>query len=92
MSFDPLLSVLVYTGQSVTIGKSFLRYSATLIDVLSWFTTDLFDPDSAGYKSLTKVRLLHKTTAQKITNDKGEPEDRKWISQRDLAYTVCIQC
>ena len=88
LSFDPLLSVLVYTGKSGSGKKSFRRYKSTLFHVLNWFTTDIFDPNSAGYKSIEKVRMIHKSIVERMINEKGLPSDRKWLSQTDLAYTV----
>jgi len=88
LAFDPLLKVLVYTGKSDTALKSYRRYFETFMHVESWFATDIFDKNSAGYKSIMKVRSIHIAVRERISKDKGESLEGEWLSQTDLSYTI----
>jgi len=52
LSFKSLLDVLVYTEKSETPKKAFWRYFHTGLHVDSWFTSDIFQKNSAGQKSI----------------------------------------
>merc|ERR1711937_684830 len=88
LSFKSLLDVLVYTEKSETPKKAFWRYFHTGLHVDSWFTSDIFQKNSAGQKSIKRVRMIHRSVALNITKNKGKKVEGKWISQTDLSHTL----
>merc|ERR1712130_270370 len=68
--------------------KSFRRYVRTLLHIDSWFSTDVFDINSKGYRSIKIVRRIHESVAKKAETELGLVEDRTYVSQTDLAKTL----
>lgn len=86
-ALEPLLS----TGKSKDIPSLFDRYLSTIIHVRSWYTDDIFDPSTKGYKSIRQVRAMHRNV-QRIMNEKFTVKDhygrtRAWMTQYDVAIT-----
>ena len=81
--FDPLL----YTGKSESLPALFLRYLKTMIHVRSWYTTDILDPESEGYKSIRQVRQMHVNISKKMQSLPPPCADKIWVSQYSMAAT-----
>lgn len=84
---EPLLS----TGKSKDVASLFDRYLSTVLHVRSWYTDDIFDSTTKGYKSIRQVRAMHRNV-QRIMNDKFQVNDvhgnsRLWVNQYDVAIT-----
>lgn len=88
-----ILAPLLYTKKSENVCALFSRYLDTLLHVRHWHTTDIFDPQTEGYKSLASVRSMHihinkvmnATAAQRATPTKLAPN--VWVSQYDMVVT-----
>uniref|UniRef100_A0A2C9LBT7 ER-bound oxygenase mpaB/mpaB'/Rubber oxygenase catalytic domain-containing protein n=1 Tax=Biomphalaria glabrata TaxID=6526 RepID=A0A2C9LBT7_BIOGL len=59
LSIPNLLNALVFTDESSTPQKSFHRYLKTFHHVASWHYNDVWDLNSAAYKSIQYVRKKH---------------------------------
>ena len=90
LSFKSLLDVLVYTEKSETPKKAFWRYFHTGIHVDSWFASDIFEKNSAGQKSIKKVRMIHRSVALKITKHKGRFTTQKYLVLSTNYTEVCL--
>lgn len=88
-----ILPPLLYTKKSENVCSLYSRYLDTVRHVRHWSTTDIFDPDTEGYKSLASVTSMHRhinnamnakaeqhTTPTKITPN-------VWVSQYDMVVT-----
>lgn len=86
-AIEPLLA----TGNSKDVPSLFRRYLATVIHVRSWYTDNIFDPSSKGYRSIRQVRGMHKRI-QNLMNEKYKTLDlygnsRVWLNQYDMSVT-----
>lgn len=84
---EPLLS----TGNSKDIPSLYKRYLSTILHVKSWYTDDVFNPETKGYKSIRQVRAMHRRV-QQLMNDKfdvGGTDGKKriWMNQYDVSMT-----
>lgn len=86
LSFERLLEVLVYTNFSDTKEKSFWRYFDTGMHIRTWRETDVFEPGSAGNKSIRRIRQIHKVVRSRATEHFGH--NKVYLSQTDLALTL----
>ncbi|CAG2103852.1 unnamed protein product [Medioppia subpectinata] len=83
------LAPLLATGNSETVAKLFRRYLSTLIHVRNWYESNPFDTQSVAFKSIQKVRAMHKRVAQLMnTRPKTDTiKDKLWLNQYDFAMT-----
>jgi len=68
----PLLNTLVFNRASDTPGKALRRYVETLIHVILWHTTDVWDSvtPSSGHLSLSFVRRVHNRVARAMNGSR----------------------
>lgn len=88
-----ILHPLLYTKKSENVCALFTRYLDTLLHVRNWHTTDIFDPETVGYKSLVAVRSMHRHI-NKVMNTIAEEHSTPpkispnvWVSQYDMVIT-----
>lgn len=88
-----ILPPLLYTKKSQSVCALFTRYLDTLLYVKDWTTTDIFDPETVGYKSLGKVKAMHRHI-NKVMNVTAEEHSKPskvaptvWVSQYDMVVT-----
>lgn len=72
-AFPAGLDPLVSTTRSDTPETAGRRYLSTNMRLLSWITSDPFDPESECYRNLVAVRRMH-ANVRKACND-GKPEE-----------------
>lgn len=75
--FDPL----VYTRKSESVPALFLRYLQTTLHVNSWYSSNILDPESPGFKSIRQVRQMHENIFAKMQQIPSPADDRIWVSQ-----------
>ncbi|XP_037025661.1 uncharacterized protein LOC119067029 [Bradysia coprophila] len=88
-----ILPPLLYTKKSESVCALFTRYLDTILYVRHWQTTDIFDPETDGYKSLQSVRSFHRHI-NKVMNASAEKHSTPtsvapnvWVSQYDMVVT-----
>lgn len=88
-----ILPPLLFTKKSENVCALFSRYLDTVLHVRHWHTTDIFDPQSEGFKSLAAVRSMHRhinkvmnATADKYSNP-TKITPNVWVSQYDMVIT-----
>lgn len=88
-----ILPPLLYTKKSENVCALFSRYLDTVLHVRQWHTTDIFDPETEGYKSLASVRSMHRHI-NKVMNVTAEKYAKPtkitpnvWVSQYDMVVT-----
>lgn len=67
MLFSYDLTALMFTDKSGTPYTAFKRYLSTVSRVKSWFETDIFDTESAGYSNIKTVRAMHRSVEKKLS-------------------------
>ncbi|XP_051153227.1 uncharacterized protein LOC127276667 isoform X2 [Leptopilina boulardi] len=82
LSIPSILKVLVFTKQSGTPCDAFRRYAMTILHTHYIYTSDISDPKSKFFKSLSTIRWKH-CRASKLCKDSNFDE----IKNRDLALT-----
>lgn len=88
-----ILPPLLFTKKSENVCALFTRYLDTLLHVRHWHTTDIFDPLTAGYKSLVSVRSMHRHISKVMNTTAGEHSNPSkiapnvWVSQYDMVVT-----
>lgn len=93
MQVPTILPPLLYTKKSENVCALFTRYLDTLLHVRHWHTTDIFDPQTAGYKSLVSVRSMHRHISKVMNTTAGELSKppkiapNVWVSQYDMVVT-----
>jgi hypothetical protein len=88
LSHPDSLRSLVFTGKSDTPFKSFKRYLSTVIRVRSWYSDDIWQPDTEGHNNIKVVRSMHESVRQGLYNTK--PEDLpKTITLSGNSKFVC---
>lgn len=83
------LAPLLATGNSKNVPRLFRRYLSTMLHVKNWYETDVFDPQSKGYRSASAVRSMHRRIGE-IMNTKFSKkigQDKIWANQHDMALT-----
>lgn len=83
------LAPLLATGNSSTVAKLFRRYLSTLIHIKSWYESDPFDSSSGAFKSMQKVRAMHRRV-QHMMNNRPKSQtgkDKLWLNQYDFVMT-----
>lgn len=88
-----ILPPLLFTKKSENVCALFSRYLDTILHVRHWHTTDIFDSETDGYKSLASVRSMHRhinnvmnTTAEKYAKP-TKVAPNVWVSQYDMVVT-----
>lgn len=88
-----ILPPLLFTKKSQSVCALFTRYLDTLLHVRHWQTSDIFDPESIGYKSLVSVRSMHRHI-NKVMNVSAKEHSNPpkitpavWVSQYDMVVT-----
>jgi len=77
-----VLKPLIFTGKSETPKKSYRRYIATTVHVMSWYRGDIWREGSGARESLRQVRKYHSDGALTMNSEKMKPiVDRVDISQ-----------
>lgn len=88
-ALEPLLS----TGCSRDIPALFRRYLSTIVHVRSWYSDDIFDPATKGYRSIRQVRAMHRRVQRTMNSQFRAPipdingSHRLWFNQYDVAIT-----
>ncbi|XP_069679179.1 uncharacterized protein [Periplaneta americana] len=102
LTFKDGLAVLTSTGKSHTPFKSFKRYLSTALRIRSWYTDDIWQPGTEGYKNIKAVRNMHETTFRKIGYISSEEMERRFtveelyssdksVSVRSSLYETILQ-
>ena len=84
-----ILEPLVATKQSASVALLFRRYLGTLTHVQVWYDGQVWQETDAAFKSVQKVRKMHKTVAARLNADSqltltGGPVK---LSQYDMLIT-----
>lgn len=88
-----ILPPLLYTKKSESVCALFSRYLDTLKYVKQWNETDIFDPESDGYKGLVAVRSMHRHINKVMNATAGvhsmpsSVAPNVWVSQYDMVIT-----
>ncbi|CAL4212069.1 unnamed protein product, partial [Meganyctiphanes norvegica] len=59
LAYESILKVLRFTGKSSTPQTAYRRYLGTLKHIISWYSGDIWDPQSKAHRSLVMVRKMH---------------------------------
>jgi len=72
--FSPsVLKPLIFTGKSETPKKSYRRYIATTVHVMSWYRGDIWKEGSGARESLQLVRKYHSDAALSMNSAEMKP-------------------
>ncbi|XP_015793134.1 uncharacterized protein LOC107369673 isoform X1 [Tetranychus urticae] len=83
------LEPLLTNGNHDSVSKLFKRYLDTDMKVSSWYENDPFDESGEAYKSLRKVRAMHKSIFKTMNNltSRSIGSQRLWVSQCQMVLT-----
>ncbi|XP_076055330.1 uncharacterized protein LOC143033729 [Oratosquilla oratoria] len=65
-----LQRVLIYTGRSDTVIRSFHRYVSTALHVLTWYIGNIWDPNDQAHADILKIRKIHLRYGQLLNSTK----------------------
>lgn len=88
--FKSIRQTLTLTGKSSTVSRSFRRILGTATDLAEWYDGEIWNPSNdPGYKSIIKVRKIHKFVANQLNTLHGrvDGKDPLFISQYDMMLT-----
>lgn len=84
-----ILEPLVATKQSASVALLFRRYLGTLTHVQVWYDGEVWKEEDPAFKSVQKVRKMHRTVAARLNSDSqisGQSGPVK-LSQYDMLIT-----
>lgn len=82
-----ILTPLLSTNNSRTIGDIFVRYLGTLSHVKRWYEGDIWDPSSEAHQSIMTVRKMHERVAKKLNGNKVPSQETLYLSAYDMFLT-----
>ncbi|PSN56626.1 hypothetical protein C0J52_11264 [Blattella germanica] len=86
--FPTGLATLIFTGKSSTIFTAFKRYIPHIVNIKTWYVSDIWDPISEGFKTIEIARKVHENVRKRMNCTDPEKVTEK-ITLNGHSASVC---